>query len=185
MTEKEWVKTHTTGFFKDYDPDVVAFIGEILYDGRNQEDALRSFFRAGYCYHFARLLQDVFKRGTLCVTEPFGHIVWMDTNGLAYDIEGPYLPEEQECTALRDIKHYGDLILDYIHHPGKTFRAPEFFSAWAEHRDMTDSEAVLAIWDEMPKDDLPEEYDIVTEVLAYWNKHRDSLELTEREEWDT
>ena len=34
MTENEWVKTHTTGPFKDYDPDVVAFIGEILYDGR-------------------------------------------------------------------------------------------------------------------------------------------------------
>ena len=63
MTENEWVKTHTTGPFKKYDPDVVAFIGEILYDRRNQEDDLRSFFRAGYCYHFARMLQDVFKRG--------------------------------------------------------------------------------------------------------------------------
>lgn len=76
-------------------------------------------------------------------------------------------------------------ILDDMHHPGKTFRAQEFFSAWAEQRIMTDSDAILTIWDRMPKDGLPEEYDIITEVLEYWNKHREKVELTEREEWDT
>lgn len=44
---------------------------------------------------------------------------------------------------------------------GKTFRAQEFFSAWAEQRIMTDSDAILTIWDRMPKDGLPEEYDII------------------------
>lgn len=45
-------------------------------------------FTAGYCYYFAVMLKDAFQRGEICWCAPYGHICWVDDNGVPYDISG-------------------------------------------------------------------------------------------------
>lgn len=100
----------------DADPAVLAFITDLTCCAAKDEDqyeVIRSTFRAGYCYYFAHLLKTAFGRGEVCVAAPFGHMVWVDDNGVPYDIEGvnfgeqvynipeSYLSEE----AIKDFKH--------------------------------------------------------------------------------
>lgn len=68
---------------------------------------------AGYCYHFALMLQATFKRGNICIIVfedgISGHIVWVDTNGISYDFEGIVY----EYSLLADVSLLGDLISDF------------------------------------------------------------------------
>ena len=54
---------------------------------------IERLFRAGYCWHFAHLLQNVFGNGTVCNAYPFSHVVWVDRSCIPYDIEGVYYGE--------------------------------------------------------------------------------------------
>ena len=47
-----------------------------------------SVFTCGYCYYFAVILKTAFNRGRICIADPYDHIVWVDDNGTAYDIDG-------------------------------------------------------------------------------------------------
>ena len=51
------------------------------------EEALRHTFRAGYCYYFAKILEDAFPGGEICQAYPYGHIVYV-YDGIPYDING-------------------------------------------------------------------------------------------------
>lgn len=77
-------------------------------------ESTRSLFRAGYCYYFAHMLKVAFNRGEVCWAAPFGHIVWVDTDGIPYDIEGIYegeafylIPERFLGNHIEDFKHIG------------------------------------------------------------------------------
>lgn len=95
--------------------EVIQFIADILYhQGPENAECIRRLFRAGYCYYFANILYDAFKRGTVCLAYPFGHIVWVDTNAIAYDIEGV----NQEYQALIPIEKLGNGINDFRHVSG-------------------------------------------------------------------
>ena len=67
------------------------------------DDIITNRFRAGYCWHFAHLLRDTFRRGQVCLAAPFSHFVWIDDDGRKWDIEGEYayseayyyIPEEE------------------------------------------------------------------------------------------
>ena len=50
-------------------------------------EEFRKLFTQGYCWHFAKMLQATFGRGTVCVAFHIAHMVWVDTDGTAYDIE--------------------------------------------------------------------------------------------------
>ena len=97
------------------------FINEFMMHAAGPEHAesdaerMRSHFRAGYCWHFAHILKAVFNRGEVCWAAPFGHMVWQDTDGIPYDIEGIYdgearylIPERYFELHLDEFKHvYG------------------------------------------------------------------------------
>lgn len=183
MYKMDFIEQYTTGVYKDYDRTVITFIADIRYDIRNSTDTIRSFYEAGYCYYFAHMLKDAFQRGHLCLTEPIGHIVWMDENGCAYDINGPYRPEEHDCERLLDIRFLGDLILDFMHIPGKEYQAPQQLHEWAEFMHMKDVYAVTRIWQDMPDEEKPDvetmdalELDITSVVYDYWLRHTQKLQ---------
>lgn len=81
----------------------------------NQMEAIRARFMAGFCWHFAHMLQTTFDRGTVVWAAPFGHICFQDTNGKVYDIEGRrdikddetyyYIPESYLKDMVNDFKH--------------------------------------------------------------------------------
>ena len=173
MNKEEYIKQYTSEKYCQYDQEVIAFIAEILYDMRNAQDQIRSFFRSGYCYHFACILQSIFHRGELYLTEPCGHIVWMDTDGLAYDVEGPYLPEEHDCDRFIPVSFLGDTIYDFLHIPGKEYQAPTDFHKWAKSMEMSDTCAIIRVYLDMPKEDIDYQNVTLTQVAYhYWKDHQ-------------
>lgn len=85
---------------------------------------IRRHYRAGYCYYFALILKDAFNRGELCWAAPFSHIVWKDTNDIAYDIEGVH---DSECKYYIPIEYLGEAVDSFKHVPGRDFIADEDF----------------------------------------------------------
>lgn len=104
--------------YPDVDPAVLEFITDFVAhaacDG-DQYEILRSTFRAGYCYYFAHMLELAFGRGEVCWAAPFGHIVWVDTNGVPYDIEGANFGEQEHHIPVR---YLGEHVRDFMHVPG-------------------------------------------------------------------
>lgn len=100
-------------------------------------DILYNQFANGYCYYFAHMLKIAFQRGEICWAAPFGHIVWMDTNNVAYDISGC---NDSECQYYIPISMLGDMVKDFTHVPGDTYNASE-----------QDIASVIVKWEEMQK----------------------------------
>lgn len=91
---------------------VLKFIGDFAgYDKLPEYDweVIRKKFRAGYCYYFAHMLRNAFDRGEVCWAAPFSHIVWVDTDGTPYDIEGEYKGEAFYFISEGLIELYHDL----------------------------------------------------------------------------
>lgn len=99
------------------DKRVIKFISEVLFHGApeiNPEDAVesvRNLFEDGYCYYFARMLEDAFPGGVACLCYPFGHIVYI-YEGIAYDINGIsnseheyYIPISELGKAIDSFRH--------------------------------------------------------------------------------
>ena len=94
------------------------FINNFMDSGYASEDdmmKLREKFRNGYCYYFATILKTAFNRGEICWTAPFGHFVWVDTDGKAYDIEGSYDMRNTETFYLIPEKYVKKFIGDFLH----------------------------------------------------------------------
>ena len=115
----EWLDSHG---------EVEDFINRFMVGSDEQQEHLRSKFRAGYCYYFAHMLQLAFSRGLICWTAPFGHFVWLDTQvpydkvtidlvrkSKAYDIEGLYRIEDVETFYLIPEQFLGDHVKDFLH----------------------------------------------------------------------
>lgn len=100
------------------DPAVLEFITDFVSHAAADEaqyEILRSTFRAGYCYYFAHMLELAFNRGCVCWAAPFGHIVWVDTDGVPYDIEGVNFGEQEYHIPER---YLGGHIRDFMRVPG-------------------------------------------------------------------
>ncbi len=68
--------------------NVLTFIGNILYhNGVDNADTIVTLFSCGYCYYFAKMLQDGFPGGEICQASPYPHIVYV-LDGIPYDIQG-------------------------------------------------------------------------------------------------
>ena len=98
--------------------EVIAFIDKFLGHQRDVDKAevLRLQFAAGYCWYFAHMLQLAFNRGGVFWAAPFGHFVWVDTDGVAYDIQGVYVGEAE---AYIPESFLGDCLYDFKHVPGR------------------------------------------------------------------
>ena len=75
-------------------------------------DVIIDLFRNGYCWHFAKMLQAVFERGTVCWAAPFGHMVWVDNDNTPYDSEGIY---DGEALYFIPENYLGELVDDFKH----------------------------------------------------------------------
>ena len=71
--------------------------------------SMERLFRNGYCYYFAALLKEAFNRGQICWCAPYSHIVWLDDDGIAYDIEGQNV---SDCIAYIPIEYLGEAGID-------------------------------------------------------------------------
>lgn len=77
---------------REPDQEVMNFIESFsLSNGiDNYNNAIYPLFASGYCYYFAKILEEAFKeykKGKLCLCCPYGHIIWM-YNNMPYDISG-------------------------------------------------------------------------------------------------
>ena len=87
------------------DNEVCGFIKNMVH---NEE--IRKLFMDGYCYHFANILKTTFDRGEVCICFPFGHFVWVDTDGTPYDAESVHTGDQK---AYIPEKFLGDCIYDF------------------------------------------------------------------------
>lgn len=93
-------------------PFVIRFINQFktLFNELTIEETgvIEKVFTNGYCYYFAIMLKDVFNRGEVCMTYDHKHVVWIDDDNVAYDINGMFgwYPD----TANKDNYWNGELI---------------------------------------------------------------------------
>ena len=74
-------------------------------------ETIRYLFEAGYCYYFARMLEDAFPGGDVCLMYPFGHITYV-YDGIIYDIGGV---SDAEYESLIPIKYLDNTISVFKH----------------------------------------------------------------------
>lgn len=96
--------------------DVLEFISHIHEKAQPDEnDVLHRVFANGYCFYFAHMLKIAFNRGQVMLAAPRGHIVWVDDDGCAYDIDGIF---KDYCFEI-PIDALGNGIEDFMHVSGK------------------------------------------------------------------
>lgn len=116
-SKREWIERECT---LGGDPKVIEFISDVLFHGvlrvttNDSVETIRSLFEAGYCYYFAKMLEDAFPGGTVCLCYPFGHIVYV-YEGVAYDIGGVTDAEYESFIPLTWMR---DGVNDFRHVPG-------------------------------------------------------------------
>lgn len=96
---------------------------DFINDFVGDSEEIRSKFRNGYCYYFAKMLQFTYGRGIVCFTAPFGHFVWVDgtnENDKAYDIEGLYNMKDHDAYYLIPEEYLGEFINDFMPNGKKT-----------------------------------------------------------------
>ncbi len=94
------------------DSNILSFIKEF-----KTSEEIRNHFAAGYCWHFAHILKATFGRGEVCIKFPYGHFVWVDTNEVAYDIDG--VAELEDAKAFIPESFLGNCLEDFKHIPGQ------------------------------------------------------------------
>jgi hypothetical protein len=76
------------------DPEVAGFIDQFLtlFNTLDEKgiDIVAKVFSQGYCYYFAIMLKEAFNRGEICMTIDNAHVVWVDDDNVAYDINGVF-----------------------------------------------------------------------------------------------
>ena len=82
---------------------------------------IANLFSNGYCYYFAKILQDAFPNGTICQCYPFGYIVYV-YDGIAYDIDGV---SNSECEMCMPVSLLGEAIDDFRHIPNQEYNITE------------------------------------------------------------
>lgn len=101
------------------DKAVITFISNILFHGvygvsvTDSVESIRNLFEAGYCYYFAKILEEAFPNGMVCLCYPYGHIIYA-YKGYAYDITGVsdaeydmYIPVAEIGQSIEDFMRRG------------------------------------------------------------------------------
>lgn len=97
------------------DEKVLIFIANILYhDGPENLQVIYNLFTQGYCYYFAKMLEEAFPGGRVCLAYPFAHIVY-ELDGVPYDVNGVTDYEYEELIPIEEIQE----IDSFKHNDGK------------------------------------------------------------------
>lgn len=123
------------------DEQVLDFIIDFLCHHKNvdEQEVIRSQFRAGYCYHFAIILKNIFNRGEICWCAPYGHICWVDDNGVPYDIEGIC---QSDCEYFIPVSYIQEGLADFMHIKGISFNASQEYIDNAINRYKSDNNII-------------------------------------------
>lgn len=62
----------------------------------NTEGSVCHLFTDGYCYYFAKILEEAYPGGTICKPWPIGHFIYKYHDNY-YDIDGEYILEQHDC----------------------------------------------------------------------------------------
>ena len=128
-----------------------------IFSGREIGD----IFSGGYCYYFAVMLKTAFNGGTVCRHRNYGHIVWQDEDGIAYDINGVF--EDYAEGDLLDVEtSLGDMLVDFKHNGAEYRAGSKMFHDWAEHYKMTDLCALSDIYRNMPPEEIDDNETVVS-----------------------
>lgn len=104
---------------------IVSFIGQVLFQQSSCIDestnTIKNLFSCGYCYYFAKMLEDAFPGGELCICYPVNHIVYV-YEGVGYDINGV---SNMLCECCIPIKEFGKGINDFRHVPDQEYNMPD------------------------------------------------------------
>lgn len=101
--KEEWIENQVS---YGSDKEVASFIALFrFFAGRPHVNSTVYTFTNGFCYFFALMLQDEFKRGKLVEVVDHGHVVWKDNDGTLYDINGIYL-RDCEVSEQSDLSRY-------------------------------------------------------------------------------
>jgi len=74
-----------------------------------RQSPIVKLFTEGWCYYFARILQDAYPGGNLCLLKGYGHIVYLYENKF-YDITGELTNPRNKYIP---IEYFGELIYDF------------------------------------------------------------------------
>lgn len=63
---------------------------------KKTEGSVRHLFTDGYCYYFAKILEEAYPGGIICKPWPIGHFIY-EYHDKYYDIDGEYILEQHDC----------------------------------------------------------------------------------------
>ena len=93
-------------------------------------ETIRSLFENGYCYYFAKILEEAFPGGTICLCYPYGHIVYVYKE-VAYDIGGVSDAEAEYYVPIDAVPEAG--IIVFKHLPGPPIVLTELEKVSVKH----------------------------------------------------
>lgn len=103
----------------DKQNEVLEFIKQFLggqYASLHDRNLLRHKFIEGYCYYFAKMLENAFGRGIVCWAAPAYHFVWQDLkDGQCYDIDGIFDIKAHNIYYLIPEDFVGSMLPEYKH----------------------------------------------------------------------
>ena len=132
LAEIQFVESNLK-FCPEANKQVLYFIANFLYHcGVDADETIIEQFRAGYCLHFAMILEKMFPGGEICWCAPFGHMVYMYKD-IPYDIEGV---NASDCDEYIPISFIKEGLKDFMHIPGVSFNASKEYiqNAITEYR---------------------------------------------------
>ena len=159
--------------------EVIEFITKFKFkNGPDGVKYVEDTFGNGYCYYFALMLKEAFQRGELKWHRNHSHIVWMDINGISYDIYGPF--KDYNDGDLVSISVLGELIKDFKHIP-YTIYFSEDFEKEADKYNISSSYLVKKIYmNIIPKEEYDDTKTVIELVKLFWENQKDIKEKIER-----
>lgn len=180
---EEWVNTQLNTF-KGSSKDVLEFIANILYQqGDENSETIRFLFHAGYCYYFAKMLEDAFG-GEASWHKGFSHIVWKDTRegegqNIFYDIEGVFYDYNDDSDFV-PLETLGSS-LESFRHRGMDGNISKEISNFAKENNITEEKLIEIVYDMIPEKERIVNHCNKGDVTRVWDKYKDKLVIPKKE----
>lgn len=174
---------HQLNTFKGSRRDVLEFIANVLYQqGDEGSETIRFLFHAGYCYYFAKMLEDAFG-GEVSWHTNYSHIVWRDTRegegkDIFYDIEGVFYDyyDENDFTPVENLGSS----LESFRHRGMDGKVNQEISDFAKENDLTEAELIEIVYEMIPKEERIKNICNKGDVTRVWSKYKDKIKTSKK-----